>query len=172
MIQFVGIVAVAENGIIGQDGHLPWHLPNDLKYFRDKVRDKCVIMGRKTFEVTGAISKKVNIVLSRAETVAKDVIFITSIKGVSKRVRAHAQDGEEVFVIGGTEIYRLMAPMIDRWYLTWVYANVQGDTYFPIEVLDDFEMVSADYNPADLEHKYSYSFRVYERKSIDRAILG
>lgn len=123
------VVAIAENGVIGDRGALPWRLSDDLKWFRQITMGKPVIMGRKTFESVGKpLPGRRNIVVTRDEAWRAD--------GVERAVNPNvaldlAGDVEEVCVIGGAEIYRALLPLCDRLYLTRVDAAPEGDTRFP-----------------------------------------
>lgn len=126
------VVAVAENGVIGRDGHLPWRLPSDLKRFRALTLGKPVIMGRKTYASIGKpLPGRDNIVLSRrANFQAPGITVVASIEeAIDLGRRLAGQKGvEEVSIIGGAEIFRATLPLADRVYLTLVKAAPQGET--------------------------------------------
>jgi dihydrofolate reductase len=125
------IVAVAENGCIGVENKLPWHLPEDLKRFREITRGHPVIMGRKTFESIGRpLPQRQNIVITRDPSYsAPGIQAVTSLEQAIEL--ASATNPREIFVIGGAEIYRLAFPRADRLYLTVVHLEVRGDAFFP-----------------------------------------
>ncbi len=125
------IAAVAENRCIGHENRLPWHLPEDLKRFREITRGHPVIMGRKTFESIGRpLPQRQNIVISRDPNYsACGVETVTSLEQAIEK--ASAQNPKEIFVIGGAEIYRLALPYADRLYLTLIHQEVPGDAFFP-----------------------------------------
>ncbi len=155
------IAAVAENGVIGRGGGLPWRLPDDLKYFKRMTVDHTVIMGRKTYdEVKRPLPNRRNVVISR------DPAFrpagVTVVPNLEEALALGANE-EEVFVIGGGEIYRLAMPGADRLYLTIVHASVEGDTYFP--PFDDQAWALEDelHHPSDERHPFSFTFRTYRR---------
>ncbi len=163
MITVCGIVAVSENDIIGKSFGLPWRLPNDVKWFKEKTTDQVVIMGRKTYETIGKpLPDRINIVLSRGSKI-EGVATEPSLQAGINRSSWYGCD--EIFIIGGAQIYELAVPKVDRWYITQVHAKVEGDTCLDLN-LDDFNMVFDEHHKEDEEHEYSYSFRIYERKTI------
>jgi dihydrofolate reductase len=129
------VVAVAENGVIGRDGAMPWHVPSDLKTFRRLTTGKPVIMGRKTFASIGKpLEGRDNIVITRnAAFSVSGVECAGSIADALEiaRARAAARDVDEIVVIGGAEIFAATLPMADRIYLTRIHARPTGDTFFP-----------------------------------------
>ena len=129
------VVAVAENGVIGLSGDLPWRLSSDLKRFRKTTMGKPVIMGRKTFASIGKpLDGRANIVISRSAPPSDEkVIWVQTIEqALDQGQKAASEVGvDEVMVIGGAEIYRALMPEVDRIYLTKVHASPAGDTVFP-----------------------------------------
>lgn len=123
------IVAVAENGVIGRDGDLPWRIPADLRFFKETTMGKPIVMGRKTFESIGrALPGRTNIVISRDSSFAADDIVVV---GDLEAALVVAGDVPEVMVIGGAQVYALALPRADRIYLTEVHAAPVGDVGFP-----------------------------------------
>ena len=145
------IVAVAENGIIGNGGQMPWHISEDLKRFKRITSGHPVVMGRKTFESIGSrpLPNRTNIVVSRntALTVPEGVVLVESLDVLE---RFGAAD-EEVFIIGGGEIYRQAMPMADKLYLTRIAARPEGDTRFPEIDPDTWRMVWHEAHPASAD---------------------
>ena len=129
------VVAVAENGVIGREGALPWRQSTDLKLFRRLTLGKPVIMGRKTFESIGkALDGRDNIVVSRDPSLRGEGIVVAASPAaalVLGRDLAAARNANEIAVIGGAEIFRALLPQADRIYLTRVHAAPDGDTYLP-----------------------------------------
>ncbi len=125
------IVAVAQNGVIGQGNKLPWHIPEDLKRFKQLTTGHAVIMGRKTYESIGKpLPNRKNIVITRQPGYDAPGTFVVS--SLQEAIQLSSQwDDEEAFVIGGAEIYRQTIPLADRIYLTIVRQDVAGDTLFP-----------------------------------------
>ena len=129
------IVVAAENGVIGRDGKMPWHLPSELKYFRARTIGKPVIMGRKTFQSIGKpLPGRTNIVVTRdAGFAVAGVVAVHSLDaalGVAKEAAA-ASGADEIMVLGGAEIYAQALPLAGRVYLTRIAASPDGDTTFP-----------------------------------------
>ncbi len=125
------IAAVAANGIIGAHGKLPWHLPEDLKYFRQVTGNKPIIMGYRTFQsLPGLLPGREHLVLSRQPHLSTDerIHYFTSLKDACEHAGQHAT---EAVVIGGAEIYALALPYVDSIYLTEVGQAFPGDTVFP-----------------------------------------
>jgi dihydrofolate reductase len=125
------VYAQSRNGIIGADGGLPWHLPSDLKRFKETTFGKPIIMGRKTWESLPRrpLPGRVNIVVTRQKNfTAEGAVVAASVDAAI----AAAGDVPEICVIGGGEIYRMFLPIADRIYLTEVDIDVQGDTYAPV----------------------------------------
>lgn len=123
------IVAVAENGVIGQDGDLPWRIPADLKFFKDTTTGHPIVMGRKTHQSIGrALPGRRNIVVTRDPDFAGDDIVVV---GDLDAALEAAGDADEVMVIGGAQIYELALQRADRIYLTEVHIAADGDVRFP-----------------------------------------
>lgn len=129
------IAAVARNGVIGRNNQLPWHLPEDLKYFRATTWGRPIVMGRKTFESLGRpLPGRTNIVVSRqADLQLPGAVLVSGIDEALRRAISQAElDGvDEVMVIGGENLYRQMLASADRLYLTRVDLDPEGDAWFP-----------------------------------------
>ena len=151
---------MAENRVIGRDNRLPWRLPNDMHRFKELTVGHTVIMGRRTFESLGRpLSDRRNIVLTRnaaygppGVTVAHDLEAAFELAG----------SDEEVFVIGGEQIYRAALPSADRIYLTVIHTAIEGDRHFPSLDMGEWELVGEEHHPADDQHDYPFTFRRYE----------
>ncbi len=162
------IVATANNNAIGRNNELPWHLPQDLKYFKSVTLGKPVIMGRKTFESIGKpLPGRTNIVVTRQKDWKfAGVLVAQSVDealDIAQQFRAEqANLAEEVMVIGGAEIYRHALPIADRVYLTRIDANVDGaDAYFPELPANQWKLSSE--LPGDSSANLKHKFLVYER---------
>jgi dihydrofolate reductase len=153
---------MAENRVIGKDGGLPWHLPDDLRHFKRLTVDHTVIMGRKTFdEIRHPLANRRNVVISRNPGFRPP--GVTVVPSLEEALALGATE-REVFVIGGGEIYRAALPNADRIYLTVVHADVEGDTWFPaFEDADGWVLESEDAHPADDRHAHAFTFRTYRR---------
>ncbi len=158
------IVAVADNGVIGQQNGLPWRLPEDLKRFKALTLGKPIIMGRKTFDSIGKpLPGRTNIVITRQGDLALPGCLV-----VDSLPAAIAAAGEvaEIMIIGGAEIYHQALPQAQRVYLTQVHAIVDGDATFPaLNPMQWRELAREDY-PADERHAYAYSFVILESVNL------
>jgi len=157
------VVAMDENGLIGADGAMPWHIPNDLKHFKKTTMARPILMGRRTHESIGrALPGRENLILSRDENYkAQGCQVVTSFEQARDAVREH---NEEIAVIGGAEIYALALPLAQRIYLTRIHAAFQGDTWFPEIDLEDWEQVSCERQPADEKNTHAHSFMELHRR--------
>lgn len=156
------IVAIANNNAMGRDNKLLAYLPKDLQWFKKNTLNKTVVMGRKTYDSlpNGALPKRKNIVLSRNKHFsAANCNVVGSYDGVLKEL-AHS---DETFIIGGSEIYKLFLPIVDKMYITRIYADFEADTFFPIISVDDWQMLEKIPNEKDEKHKYLFDFLIYER---------
>jgi dihydrofolate reductase len=121
------IVAMAENRVIGNAGTIPWHLPEDFKFFKATTMGHAILMGRKTYDSIGKpLPGRENIVLSRTMPDAQGITVIRSLDELKE-----PNDGRDLFVIGGEEIYRLLLPKVQELYVTKVPRVIEGDTRFP-----------------------------------------
>src|SRR5687767_7834265 len=153
------VVAASENNVIGKDNRLLWHLPNDMKFFKNTTWGMPVIMGRKTFESLGKpLTGRTNIVMTRdREWVAKGT---TVTANMDEAMKAAAEtDAKEVFVIGGGEIFKQVLPQANRVYLTRVHTKLEGDAFFPELPAKDWKLLSQLDFTADAKHAYAYSFQ-------------
>ncbi|MDX1734942.1 MAG: dihydrofolate reductase [Halioglobus sp.] len=167
MLTLAIIVAVADNGVIGRGDALPWHLPDDLQYFKSVTMGKPIVMGRKTFESIGRpLPGRTNIVISRDPAYRPHgATAVTSLPDALSLAEDVALiDGvEEALVIGGAEIYALALPLAGRLYVTEVHASVEGDVVFPQVDWGRWREVSRQRRDAVDPNPYDYSFVVYER---------
>ncbi|MBS6599996.1 MAG: dihydrofolate reductase [Clostridium sp.] len=126
------IAAVAKNNIIGGDNKLLWHIPEDLKHFKDLTSNHTIIMGRKTFQsLPNVLPKRHHIVLTKDKNYIIDSDSVTIVHNLKEIVDKYKTSKEEVFVIGGGEIYSAFLPYCKNLYLTKINKNFEGDTYFP-----------------------------------------
>ncbi len=161
------IVAQAENRVIGINNRLPWHLPQDLKYFKQVTLGKPIIMGRKTFESIGRpLPGRRNIVISRnAGYRADGVTVVPDLAAAIELAEAicHTEGVDEAMVIGGAQIYAQALPRADRLYLTQVHAEVAGDAWFPAVEQQQWRLVAREDFAAEAANPYAYSFIVMDR---------
>ena len=155
------IVAVAENGVIGSDNRLPWHLPDDLKRFKALSLGKPVVMGRRTFESIGKpLPGRANIVVSRQPGLAIAGVVVASSLDAAL---AAAGTVPEVVIIGGAEIFRQALPRTDKIHLTRVHARVDGDVVFPELDPQQWRETAVEHHAADERHHYAFSFVTLQR---------
>lgn len=157
------LVAAASNNAIGKNNQLLWHLPNDLKFFKNTTWGGVVIMGRKTFEsVNKPLPGRLNIVITRQKNwQAQNVTTADSLdEAIEKAKELHYK---EIFVIGGGEIYKEALPITDKIYLTRIHAEIEGDTFFPAINNKEWKLTSQNDFKADEKHVFDYSFEVWER---------
>lgn len=161
------IVAMSNNHVIGNDNMLPWHLPNDLQYFKQVTMGKPIIMGRKTFESIGRpLPGRRNIIISRqADYQPNNVDVVDSIeKAIELASNIALVDGhEEVMVIGGAQIYEQALPFADRLYITHVDAEINGDAFFPEFNTDLYRISQKASYQSTQDNPYNYRFDVYDR---------
>lgn len=157
------IVAAAENNVIGRNNQLPWHLPADLKYFKQITMGKPIIMGRKTYASIGRpLPGRTNIVITRqADFKPEGVMVVSSVEAAIGACRQLEVD--EAFITGGAEIFRQALPFAQRIYLTRVQAQVEGDTYFPSLDPAHWRRVRQERHVADEKNMYDYTFEVWEK---------
>lgn len=155
------VVAAAANGVIGVDGGLPWHLPDDFAWFKKVTMGKPIIMGRRTWESIGkALPGRQNIVITRRqgyEAAGADVV------SSPEQAIVAAGDAEDVMIIGGERVYADFLPLASRLYLTRVDVEAEGDAYFPPIVDTEWTLVSAEPHAADARHACAFEFRLYDR---------
>lgn len=167
MIELAVIVAAAENGVIGRNNALPWHLVEDLRYFKRATMGKPIVMGRKTYESIGRpLPGRTNIVITRQKDYrAEGVRVVASLdEALVLAEQVALIDGAgELMVIGGAEIYAAALPRADRLYLTEVHAEVEGDAVLPPIDWDDWRELHRERHRAVPPNPYDYSFVVFER---------
>lgn len=164
MMRISLIAAVAENGVIGREGGLPWRLPEDLKFFKAATMGKPVIMGRKTFQSIGRpLPGRMNVVLTRDP--GWHAAGVTAVHDLTAALRA-AQDAgaSEVMIIGGADIYEAALPMADRIYLTRIHREFEGDALFPaLDRSEWTEVARIEKSAGDVP--FDYSFLTLERRA-------
>ncbi|MBI3518648.1 MAG: dihydrofolate reductase [Bacteroidetes bacterium] len=159
------IVATSLNRAIGKDNQLLWHLPADLKFFKNTTMGCPVIMGRKTFQSIGrTLPGRKNVVITRDKNFNSDHQFDILLVGSLDEalVKLHAEN--EVFIIGGGEIYKQSMDSVDNIYLTLVNMTTEADVYFPEIDKSKFNLVWEEKHLADEKNKFDYTFQKFERK--------
>lgn len=161
------IVAASTNNAIGKNGQLLWHLPKDLKFFKNTTWGMPVVMGRKTFEaVSKPLPGRINIVITTQAGWGADDVLVT--KDINDALQKAAETNcKEIFIIGGGDIYKQTMDMADRIYMTRVHAELEGDTYFPEIDRNKWELKNnIDFTP-DEKHAYPFSIQTWEKKVVD-----
>ncbi len=156
------IAAAAENNAIGKDNKLLWHLPDDLKFFKNTTKGHHVIAGRKTFESQGRpLPNRTNIIITKNTNYrAEGCIVVHSLEEALKI----AEKDPEPFIIGGETIYKMAMPLAEKIYLTRVHTEKEADTFFPEINMEEWEEKSRIYHEKDEKHQYPFSIIVYERR--------
>lgn len=158
------LVAAAENNVIGKDNQLPWHLPNDLKYFKNLTWGMPILMGRKTFDSIGKpLPGRKSIVITRNKDWQQENVAV--VHSIEEAIALAQQDDiKEIFVIGGAEIFNTSFDRANRIYLTRVHAVVDGDVYFPELDESQWQLVSAKRSEVNEKNGYAHTFEIWERK--------
>lgn len=159
------IVAISKNRAIGIDNQIPWYLPADLKYFKRTTLGHHILMGRKSYLSIGKpLPRRTNLVLTRNTFfTAAGIQVVHSIEEGIELAKAAGED--ELFIIGGGEIYRQSMELVDRMYITEVDIETEGDTFFPKIDESRWELSSEEYHEADERNKWNYCFKIYDRSS-------
>jgi dihydrofolate reductase len=152
--------AMDKNRGIGLNNELPWRLPEDLKYFKRVTMGKPIAMGRKTYDSIGRpLPGRENIVITRRQGLTiEGCTVIHDVKELVKR------EEDELFVIGGAEIFKEILPYADRLYITEIYEEFEADTFFPEIDMSDWELIESNPGIKDEKNPYDYVFFVYQRK--------
>lgn len=160
------IVAKAKNNVIGKDNQLPWHLPEDLKHFKRKTEGHHLIMGRKTFESMGKpLPNRTSIVITRNKhyEVPPGHYVVHDLEAALEIAKTkHLQ---QVFVLGGAEIFKLAFPWVDEMIITEIHATPDGNTFFPEWDESKWEMISRTDFLKDEKNPYDYSFVTYQKRN-------
>ncbi|GAA5043154.1 dihydrofolate reductase [Marivirga lumbricoides] len=162
------IVARAQNGAIGKNNDMIWHLPDDLKYFKDQTRNHHILMGRKNFDSLGEqyqpLPKRVNMVVTRNQKWNHDGVKV--FHDIQNAIDfARENNEQELFVIGGGEIYKACLPLANKLYITEVFAEFEdADAFFPEINQDNWLETSRVKHPADDRHAYPFDYVILEKK--------
>ena len=154
------------NHVIGKNNDLPWHLPDDFKFFQEITRGHHVLMGRKNYESLPIkyrpLPNRINLVLTNNKNYnAPNSFQFVSFEDALEFAKKEGE--KELFVIGGGEIYQLLLPLANRIYLTEIHTQLSGDAYFPIFDTTIFKETSRSHHSADTHHKYAFDFVTYDR---------
>lgn len=160
------IVAASENNVIGSHGKLPWNLPNDFKYFKNKTWGMPVIMGRNTYEsLKKSLPGRINIVVTKKPDWHPEEVFVSN--NIESAIeKSKESDAKEVFIIGGGTIFKQTMDKVSRIYITRVNVKIDGDTFYP-EITNEWAKISSRSFPADEKHNYAYTFEVWEKSPVN-----
>ena len=155
------IVAIAQNGTIGDKNSLLWHIKEDMRFFRTTTSGHAVIMGRKTFESLGSkpLPKRTNIVITRSDTKFEGALTAHSLE----EAIAMAEGDDEIFIMGGAQIYAIAMDVADRMYITHVERDYEGDTSYPAIDFTKWKLSSVERHERGEEYEYPFEFRIYDR---------
>lgn len=157
------IAAAAENNALGKDNDLLWHLPDDFKRFKQLTTGHYIIMGRKTFEsFPKPLPNRTHVIITRQNkySALEGCIVVDSLK----KAIAVCPKEEEIFIIGGGEIYKQSLALADKIELTRVHTSLDADTFFPEIDLKDWQLVFEEFHPKDEKHAFAFTFLTYHRK--------
>lgn len=161
------IVAVSENKVIGKDNDLVWHLPTDMKFFKDTTKGHFVIMGRRNYESIPhkyrPLPNRTNVIVTRQDDYKAEGCLV--VNSVEEAIELAQKAGDiEPFVIGGGQIYKhaIDNDLVDRVYLTKVHTEIDGDTYFD-DLDDSWKLVHTDLHSSDEKHPFAFTFQTFER---------
>ena len=157
------IVAISQNGIIGREMDLPWHISADLKRFKALTMGHHIVMGRKTYESIGRLlpGRSTVIITRQSDYQIPGAIVVNSID----EALAVAGDDSETFIVGGSQIYNLALPLVDTLYITRVHATVDGDTRLDAVDWSGWKCESSERHSAGEKNDHEYSFEIYRRAS-------
>ena len=157
------IVATAQNNVIGKDNQIPWYLPADLQYFKKITINHHIIMGRNCFESIGRpLPKRTNVVVTRNPFFIATGCVVTH--SIEEALRLAEKNGEEeVFIIGGGEIYQQSVEFWDRIYWTEVALNTEGDVFFPKIEMKNWKLTSEEKHAKDDKNEMDFAFKIYDK---------
>ncbi|MCG2793317.1 MAG: dihydrofolate reductase [Weeksellaceae bacterium] len=160
------IAAIGRNNALGKDNQLLWRLPEDLKHFKSLTENHPVVMGRKTYESIGKpLPKRTNIVVSRRENwFEEDILIVSKLKEALKFAK---KIDEDVFIIGGGDIYKQTMDLADRLEITFVDEDFEADTFFPNIDMKIWQKTNEEFHEKDEKNKYNFYFQTYERINKD-----
>ncbi len=158
------IVAMARDRVIGKDNKMPWHMPADLKFFKETTYGHTLIMGRKTFDSIGGkpLPGRPAIILSKKPSLSYPAEQV-QVAGSLEQALQMTHGEEEVFIAGGSQIYEMALPLAHRMYLTHIDTQIPGDTFFPEFNTKQWKIISEKEYPADTKNPYNYRFQTLEK---------
>lgn len=161
-MQIIIVAAYARNRVIGNNNELVWHLPRDFKHFKDLTIGHPIIMGRKTFDSLGKpLPKRTSIIITRDEHYQQEGCIV--VHSLEEAIEEASSIDEQIFIIGGAEIYRQALPLAHKMYLTEVKASPEGDAYFPQFSTDQWQETARHPYYKDEKNEYDFDFVTWER---------
>jgi|TARA_B100001939_G_scaffold93560_1_gene80214 dihydrofolate reductase len=163
------IVAHSSNRVIGIDGQLPWHIPDDLKYFKAITIGKPIIMGRKTFDSIGKpLPGRLNIIITKnTDLIIEECVVVNNLEAAITEAKNYLKmqdsEQEEIFIIGGAQIFKQSMQFVNKIYITEVHAEYAGDVFFGELSSNDWIEVSRDLHDSEND-KIPFSFVIYKKK--------
>jgi dihydrofolate reductase len=161
------IVAASSNNVIGKNNQLLWHLPIDLKFFKNTTWAMPVIMGRKTFESVGSkpLPGRFNIVISRQNGLTSEYDNVWFASTINEAIeKAKTTNANEIFIAGGAQVYEQSMSIANRMYITRVHAELDGDAFFPAFNDEEWALINNKHFEADEKHAWSFSIQQWDRK--------
>lgn len=162
--KIVAIWAQDTKGIIGKNNHLPWHLPKDLKHFKETTLNQAILMGRVTFEGMNKRllpNRETLILTTQSDYQVEGANVVTSVEEV---LTWYTNQDKTLYIVGGSQVYKLFEPYVDELFVTQVQAEVDGDTYFPREFdFSNFSLVSSELYGKDEQNEFDFGVERYER---------
>lgn len=156
------ILAMADNGTIGHNNALPWHLPNDLQFFKKSTLGKPIIMGRKTYDSIGRpLPGRPNLVISRTTKAIEGCEVFASLDAAI-RYATETLNAPEIMIMGGAQIYQAAIPLMNRLYLTHVHAEVEGDTQMAPFDFSKATLTFEERHMQDEKNRYDYTFEIWD----------
>ena len=156
-------VAIGENYAIGKNNQLLWHMPADLRFFKQTTSGHTVIMGRKTFDSVGKpLPNRRNIVITRDTELKIEGVEV--VNSLDEALAISKTEEKSAFIVGGAEIYKQALPKTQKIYLTTIHHRFEADTFFPEIDRKEWKVISSEHHKADEKNKYDYTFEVLERE--------
>ena len=160
------IVAISKNGVIGRNNKLAWNLPDDMFYFSKMTMGHSIIMGRKNWDSIPnkwrPLQNRKNIIISR--NINQNIKNVDITNSIEKAIKiGRENEDEEIFIIGGGEIYKLGFKFVDKLYITEIKNNIEGDTFFPKWNKSEWKEISRISHPSDSKHEYDFDYVIYKK---------
>ncbi len=180
-MQITLIMAATENGVIGQNNKLPWHLPADLQHFVRHTKGKTLLLGRNTYASLGPTPHRPNplphrrllVVTNHPDAFPSKAEDVTPVGSVQEGIAlAKARGVEELMVAGGHSVYRAVWPWADRIRLTRIHTELEGDTFIPDPDSRQWQVIEASFRPADEKNPYDLTFFLLARRKASENLAG